>query len=283
MLWLGDNMYLREPDWTSRSGINSRYRKSRADAALQPFLASTSHYAIWDDHDFGSNDSDWTFARKDDSLDLFRMYWPNPSAGLPNAKGVFFKFTWGDAEFFMLDDRYHRTPKSAPNGSDKTMLGKAQMDWLCDSLSSSLATFKIVACGNQVLNTGHVYEKMADYPADRERLLSEITRRSISGVLFLSGDRHHSEIIAEAVSGGGGRRVLYDFTCSPLLSSCHPWGAEEHNPHRVPGTGVNDTRNFGLLRVSGKLGQRRLAIQCIAADGTMKFEHTLTEQDLKAP
>ena len=57
MLWLGDNTYLREPDWNSRTGFINRYSHTRALAELQPLLASTHHYATWDDHDFGPNNS----------------------------------------------------------------------------------------------------------------------------------------------------------------------------------------------------------------------------------
>jgi alkaline phosphatase D len=283
MLWLGDNIYLREPDWTSRSGINARYRKARENPALQAFLASTSHYAIWDDHDFGANDSDWTNPLREDSLALFKRYWPNPGAGLPECAGTFFKFTWGDAEFFMLDDRYHRSPNRAPLDARKTMLGERQIQWLVDSLSSSIATFKVIACGNQVLNVGSRHEKMADFPADRERILKEIARRRVSGVFFLSGDRHHSEIVTETIYGPSGGRTLHEFTCSPLLSGLHALGDESDNPQRVPGCSFDRERNFGLLEFRSAQGQREVALQCFAADGTLAFEHVLTEKALLAP
>ena len=49
MLWLGDNTYLRESDWNSRTGFIKRYPHTRALSELQPLLASTHHYATWDD------------------------------------------------------------------------------------------------------------------------------------------------------------------------------------------------------------------------------------------
>ena len=283
MLWLGDNTYLREPDWSSASGIRSRYRKSRGVADLQPFLACCSHYAIWDDHDFGPNDSDWTNPLKKQSLKAFNDYWANPSAGLDGCKGVFFKFTWGDAEFFMLDDRYHRTPNRAPQGEGRTMLGERQIDWLLDGLSSSIATFKIVACGNQVLNTHHRYERMADYPEDLSRILAGIAERRISGVLFLSGDRHHSELIRRSVPTQWGTRVLYDFTCSPLLSGIHDIGDEAGNPDRVEGFLVNDRRNFGLMKFEGPSGARVLTLELWDQDGRKRASHSLKEEHLRAP
>ena len=61
MLWLGDNTYLRESDWNSRTGFIKRYSHTRALSELQPLLASTHHYATWDDHDYGPNNSDGSF------------------------------------------------------------------------------------------------------------------------------------------------------------------------------------------------------------------------------
>ena len=56
MIWLGDNVYLREPDWNSEAGILYRYTHTRSLPQLQKLLRICPHYAIWDDHDFGPND-----------------------------------------------------------------------------------------------------------------------------------------------------------------------------------------------------------------------------------
>ncbi|MFN7173052.1 MAG: alkaline phosphatase D family protein, partial [Fimbriimonadaceae bacterium] len=110
MLWMGDNVYFREADWLTPSAMRYRWRQNRALPEMQPLLASTAHYAIWDDHDYGPNDSDWTFNLRPDALQIFREYFPSLQSGLPDTPGVFFRFVWGDVEFFMLDNRYHRTP-----------------------------------------------------------------------------------------------------------------------------------------------------------------------------
>ncbi len=65
--------------------------------------------------------------------------------------GVFGRFEWGDVEFFLLDDRYHRSPNLSPDGPDKVMFGTPQLKWLMDGLRSSEATFKIVVGGNQMM------------------------------------------------------------------------------------------------------------------------------------
>ena len=46
MIWLGDNVYLREPDWNTKTGIYHRYSHDRSIKELQPLLGSVHHYAI---------------------------------------------------------------------------------------------------------------------------------------------------------------------------------------------------------------------------------------------
>ena len=79
MLWVGDNVYFREPEWTSLEGMSARYRAARALPELRRLARATSHVAIWDDHDFGPNDSDASFVMKGATLEAFKRYWPNPS------------------------------------------------------------------------------------------------------------------------------------------------------------------------------------------------------------
>ena len=75
MLWLGDNIYLRPADWYSRTGIMHRYTHTRSVPELQALLANAHNYAIWDDHDFGPNDSDRSYVHKDVTLEAFKLFW----------------------------------------------------------------------------------------------------------------------------------------------------------------------------------------------------------------
>ncbi|MDL1893012.1 hypothetical protein FBQ87_09000, partial [Sphingobacteriales bacterium CHB3] len=127
MLWLGDNWYYREDDYFAPSRMRYRVSRDRAVSELQPLLGSTHHYAIWDDHDFGPDNSDRTYAQRTEALTIFRQYWANPTFGTLETPGVFFRFGWGDVEFFMLDDRFYRSPNRMPADQTKTMLGKEQL------------------------------------------------------------------------------------------------------------------------------------------------------------
>jgi alkaline phosphatase D len=105
------------------------------------------------------------------------------------------------------------------------------MEWLKNSLLFSTATFKIIAVGSQVLNKLSPYEKLGHFPAEYDELMNFLKDSKINGVLFLTGDRHHSEIIKTERAG---TYTLYDITVSPLTSSTTIFdGPEKNNPDRV--------------------------------------------------
>ena len=264
MLWLGDNTYLREVDWNTRSGILYRNTHTRSLPELQPLLASTHHYAIWDDHDFGPNDADGSFAFKELTYEAFQMFWPNPSFGVNGQKGITTFFQWGDIDFFLLDNRYFRTSNNRSTG-DNHILGEEQLEWLISALAFSRAPFKMVAVGGQVLNSAPVYENFSNrHAAERERLLQRIEEEKIKGVIFLTGDRHHSELSKWGTKAGN---TVYDLTVSPLTSGAARTTADsEQNIYRVEGTFVNK-RNFATLHFSGPRTARVLRIRVFDVEG----------------
>ena len=286
MVWLGDNVYLRETDWWSPEGIAYRYAHGRATPDLQPLLAATAHYATWDDHDYGPNDSDRSYVHKGAALDTFRRYWPNPTHGLPGTPGAFTQFQIGDAEFFLLDDRSFRTPNNTPDPGQQQMLGSVQFQWLVEALTASRSPFKIVAMGGQIVNPAPIFETYARVAArEREALFAALTERGIDGVVFLSGDRHHAELQRLERPG---TYPLYDFTSSPLTAGLSDAASRDDSPERdaptrLPGTLVNTTRNFGTLTFSGTRADRTLTMRTYDAAGAVLWEHTVRAADLRTP
>lgn len=280
MLWLGDNVYLREVDYSSVWGINYRYRHNMAIPQLQAFWASRPHFAIWDDHDFGPNDSNLSYEFKATSLETFSNYWGNRTYGEPNNKGAYGQFTWSDCAFFLIDDRYHRaSEKLLFTDPQKTYLGSQQLNWLKNALLTSKASFKFIATGSQALNPLNKFECWAQYPELNE-LLNFITAQKITGVVFLSGDRHFTEIIKIDQPNA---YPLYDITSSPLSSGVYAdvgKGIEGNNPNRLPGTLLVEN-NFTKLTVSGDKNNRQLTITAIAVNGDIKWEQTILAKDLQ--
>lgn len=284
MLWLGDAWYTRDVDYYSEWGLWYRASHDRALPVLQPFLKAMPQLAIWDDHDYGPNDIGKNYILKDASRKVFNSYFCNPSAG-ENGQGIYTMTSWGDVDVFMTDDRWWRSAdrmKDSVNGKpnpEKRMLGKQQMEWLKNSLLYSNAAFKIIAVGSQVLNPVSPFDKWWDFPAEYDELMNFLKEYNINGVLFLTGDRHHSEIIKVDREG---TYPLYDITCSPLTSGTHTFGAaEKNNPYRV--LGIDEKQNYTRLSFSGKRNERKLTVEYLGVKGEKLGEWSVSEKELKKP
>jgi alkaline phosphatase D len=277
MLWLGDNTYLREPDWNSHEGIVHRHTHSRSLPELQPLLASTHHYAIWDDHDYGPNDGDRSFWNKEQSTAAFKLFWGNPVYGAADLNGTTGQVQWADVEIFMLDNRTNRSPNDRKTG-EKTILGKAQFQWLIDALCNSKASFKLIAIGGQVLNPVKVYETYANVAfEERQALIEAITAEGIKGVLFIDGDRHFTEL---SKLSRPNTYPLYDLTVSPLTSGAVKNAESEANTLRVAETLVME-HNFALLHFSGPFKDRVMTIRIFNKSGAMKWTREIRASDLQ--
>lgn len=278
MVWLGDNWYYREADWDSWNGILKRITHTRSLPELQPLLGSVHHYSIWDDHDFGPNDSDRGFWNKEKTFEAFKLFIPNPSFGINGKPGITTFFQWGDVDFFMMDDRYYRTPDSRKTDTGRGILGEEQIEWLIDNLSSSKAPFKIVAIGGQVLNPykDERLETYANYPEEKERILKLIQDERIEGVIFLTGDRHHTELTKLERKGS---YPLYDFTISSFTAGISP-GKDEANILRVPGK-LADEHNFAVFNVSGSRKNRSLKCTVYNVKGKIIWDYIINENELK--
>ena len=211
--WLGDNVYA---DAESEVAFADEYRRQRSVATLQSVIRTVPQFAIWDDHDFGYNDSNGTFPFKERSLAVFKQYWANPAYGQPDNPGVYFEYSHAGIDFFFLDGRYYRAPNSGPDGSDKTFLGKAQKEWLKQRLLASRAPFKILACGSGwSMADGPTGDTWAAFRTERDEIFDFIRDRRIEGVVCLSGDSHVGELNCIPWSEKGGYDI-YDLVSSPL-------------------------------------------------------------------
>jgi alkaline phosphatase D len=288
MLWLGDNWYTREADYSSEWGLNYRASHDRSLKILQPFWKAMPHYAIWDDHDYSWNDGDKSFPLKEASLDIFKKVWCNPSYG-ENGEATYTKVTWNDVDIFLLDDRWYRSNDQLKDSVDgkpnpnKKMFGDKQMEWMKNSLIGSKGNtninFRIIATGSQVLNPLSPFDCMRHYPVEFYELLNFIRDNNISDVVFLTGDRHHSEIIK---ADRPGFYPLYDITSSPLTSGvAKTFGSEKDNPARV--IPEIDEQNYTRFTFSGRKPDRKMTVEFIGIKGQKLGEWTVTQKEISIP
>ncbi|MEI6105403.1 MAG: alkaline phosphatase D family protein [Opitutae bacterium] len=286
MLWGGDNWYYREVDFDSVSGLWYRAQLTRALPELRKLFAVMPHYAAWDDHDYGSNDSNKSFEFKDETLRIFKAYWGNPTYGEEGNPGVYQKFYQGDAAFLVMDNRMYRDDDHLLDASipQKSQYGARQLDWLKQSLlhaqTLGFYSFKFIVTGGQVVTDfGGASETFAYYQREREDLLKFIKDQGITGVVFLTGDVHFTELAKKNI---GGTRWVYELTSSPMSAGVSTLGQTErlNDPHRVPGTLVSD-QNFCTLAIHGPKEARVLTIACIDKQGVTRWTQDIKAEDLR--
>ena len=277
-VWLGDNVYFREVDYSSREGMEHRWAYERKQPYVQKLLQTGSHAATWDDHDYGPNDSNSSFVLKADALDLQKRYWANPSYGLPDAPGAFTTFSHGDADFFLMDNRWYRDDDRL-NDKQRAMYGERQMRWLKNALLASSARFKLIAGGSQSLHKGARGDTWLDFPAERDDFLQFLAETKVTGVMFMSGDVHRTELTKIERPG---TYPLHDLTCSPLTSGVYQDDKIKVRENLVPGTVVLGERNFCHIRFEGSRAERRMVLSAITADGKTQWTHAITAADLGA-
>ncbi len=287
MLWLGDNLYLREADYSSASGIAYRYSTNFSDKTMQKLRGTRANYAIWDDHDYGPNDSDGKFELKEVSLAHFKSYWANKTFGEPDNAGTYHKFKWSDCDFFCMDDRFYRSANSLSDSIDgkpnpnKQFYGKKQLDWLKNGLIVSEASFKFIVTGGQVLNPLSDRECFMFYPSEWQELMNFIIDNKIEGIVFISGDQHYSELIKRQLTPNF--YPFYDFTCSPVTSGIKDISKTPafKNPNRIDSS-LLIANNFGKISVTGNKGDRQLTLETYDVDGKNKWRYVINQKDLRA-
>ena len=298
MIWLGDAVYYRENDFESRSGMIHRWTHDRSIPELRALLANTHHFAIWDDHDYGPNDIGSSYTHKGTAKEVFDLFWGNPSSGLPETPGIFTYFNWGDANFYLLDNRsYLTTSVSKPEafGKQKRLLGQEQVDWLIDHLSwaqsqmshdgkSYPARFNIICIGNQVLSEDDNPHHYRNFPNEWSYLIDRIVEEGIDGVVFLSGDVHHGEVNRMEYIGGGNpgipgkagkldqSYIFHEITSSPLTAGAGSGPARNGARYDIFDESDVDRvgqRNFVTLDFKGPLDNRRIEIRYFDSDGNL--------------
>ena len=248
-LLLGDNVYA---DSTDREVLWTHHLEQRRVVEFAALIRNLPTYAMWDDHDYGPNNSDGKAAGKENALRAFGELFANPGAGTPHTPGAFYRFAWGDVDFFILDGRYYRSPNTDPDGNRKRMLGDAQFAWLVDGLEKSTARFKVLASGSTLQASKADGWRLFSFA--RRRLFEAIMQKKIGGVLYLSGDIHECRLEVHPPSVTRGY-PLYEVISSGIANS--------------------PTRGFATLEFDTTRDDPTVRVRIIHGDTTVPLDRTI--------
>jgi len=284
-LFLGDNVYIDNPEYPVMQDYT--YYRQQSLPVFRDFVSHTPIYAIWDDHDFGDDDS-WgtpaidSFPWKRNVWETFRNNWNNPYyGGGEEQPGVWFDFSVGNIDFFMLDCRYYR---SHPLADNPKILGETQLNWLFEKLNASDAVFKVLVSsvpwafntkeGTRMLKGQEVtraVDTWQGYQEERERIFSFIETSKIEGILLLSADRHRSD--AWKIIRNNGYH-LYEFESSKLTN--------KHTHFIMPEAifSYNEKCSFGLLDFDTTEPDPKVTYKVVNIDNQVVNQLTLRRSQL---
>ncbi|MER7734253.1 alkaline phosphatase D family protein [Streptomyces erythrochromogenes] len=213
----------------SLADYRTRHGKYKTDADLQALHHAHPVIAIWDDHEFANDtwaggaenhtpgtEGDWA-ARAEAAKQAYFEWMPVRTS---TAGTVYRRLRFGTlADLHLLDLRSFRSQQvKVGSGSvddpERTITGRAQLDWLKSGLAGSNATWKLV--GTSVMISPVAFgslpahllgpltkllglpegglaistDQWDGYTDDRKELLGHLKDRNIKNTVFLTGDIH---------------------------------------------------------------------------------------------
>lgn len=225
-----------------------RHSQYKLDPDLRDIHQQFPFITVWDDHET-ANDSwyggaqnhtdgtegDW-YDRKNAGRRAYFEWMP--IRDLYNGHDTIHReMSWGGlVDLIMLDTRLEgRQQQAGTSGAtvtdtNRTILGKPQLEWFKNKLSASTSKWKLI--GNQVMiaplriaGVAVNQDQWDGYPAERDKVLGYIESNNINNCVFLTGDIHTSwandvpRNTGSYTSSTGAGSTATEFVCTSVTSS----------------------------------------------------------------
>lgn len=211
--------HLPDKELVALQDYRTRYSQYRLDEDFQRVHQRHAFITIWDDHEISNNayqsgaqnhqpdqEGDYNIRKSAASQAYYEWL---PVRDDTATHHLYRTFHFGAlADLIMLDERL--AGRSAPvdsanqegfRSTERSMLGKEQLQWFKDQLQHSTARWKII--GNQVIfsplditalgwNAVINMDAWDGYPAEQAEITQFLKSQSIKNVIFVTGDTHRS-------------------------------------------------------------------------------------------
>lgn len=272
----GDAVYADKPPSGEKISADPRqlwetFCLSRRTLELYRLPRLIPTYAIWDDHDFGANNSGKEFPYIEESQINFHQFFPQDSHfchNLESGPGISKKLSLGKQNFFLMDSRSFREAKGSENSY--AHWGQEQHKWCMSRFEE--APFNWLINGNQFFTSHSLKETFAgNHPNHLKKLLQDMQIMS-SKAIFVSGDVHYSELARIE------KELLGYETLEITSSSMHSFrinGIDQFfkHPRRIPGKSTS-THNFNYVQTTSKDQELLVDIECINESGFLMYKHS---------
>lgn len=196
LLFLGDCVYAdyaREVDVTPQV-LWKKFVETRMLFDFYQWQRLVPTIAIWDDHDFGGDNSDNSYNFVQESQRNFKNFYAQElSEGrfITPGSGISVKFKLGSHLFLMLDGRSFRDKINSDNTF--SMFGREQEEWIFDSIKNHEGLIWLCN-GSQWFNEKKDGESFISSHKNNFLQFIEKLNQEDKSVIFVSGDVHYSEV-----------------------------------------------------------------------------------------
>ncbi len=202
---------------TNKSDHRTQFEKKLNATGLAPnqasFYRATAIAYMWDDHDFGPNDSHakGTSVKKRATPEaqeavhsVYRQYVPHYPLGLagdaafaPGREPICQAFTVGRVRFILTDIR-SQSEQNEPDDYNATMMGTRQKEWFKEELLKASGTYPLIVWltttpwnGKQKPVKGN---KWYQHTGERREIANFLKDNYIQGFCAIAGDMHATTI-----------------------------------------------------------------------------------------
>ncbi|RLN94554.1 hypothetical protein BBJ28_00002539 [Nothophytophthora sp. Chile5] len=260
------------------AAFRDAYNSMFASPAGRAMLAMQLPFAyMWDDHDFGPDNSDKTAPGRNASVQAYREFVPHYPlpGGVSRSSTVHQAFSVGRVRFIVTDLRSARTPNTAPAAPSKTVLGKKQKAWFKAELlraTSDPDVRLIVWCNTMPWLDDE--RKWGHFVHEQQELVNFMKAHALNRwvpIIIVSGDAHMLAVDDGSHSPG-------NLTVLHAAALGRP-GSVKGGPYShgaFPGSG-----QYGLLDITDEGGEQGRV--CIYYRGMNIYKGMLVEYDTCHP
>lgn len=213
---------------------------------------------MWDDHDYGPNDSAGNATGRDAACEAYRLRVPHPPlAKAGTTDPIYFTHRVGRVLFIFTDQRSMATPKSESDNESKSVLGAEQKAWLksilADPANSGLLFVWVCSRVWGGVPTAGI-DHWGGYTTERREIADHMKAHCAGRFCVLSADMHSLAIDDgsnhDFATGGGAPTPI--FQAAPLdRTGAQTWGNATYSEGgRHMGNG-----QFGVMEVADVGGQ----------------------------
>jgi len=149
---------------------------------------------IWDDHDYGPNNSDKNAPGRLQSGKAYRECIPHYTLNTEEKNGAIYQaFNVNNTRFILTDLRSKRDKNSKLDNEQKTMMGKEQLTWFLKEIKASSLKYPLVIWVSSVPFTAEKKEggdNWNGFTHERRIIANFVKKHSINNLMIISGDAH---------------------------------------------------------------------------------------------